>query len=922
MKKLYLLIAALLVVVMTLMMLTEKNDGQQTKSSIMEKPQPMFHKGMITIKVKEGVGEFEKQRGNVSFNIPSLDSKAGKYDVNFLGKRFKYNPKKLKIGMPDLSRIYRIEFPEEYSVTKITSEFSSDPNIEYAEPIPHIYLLEVPNDAMYGDLHHLPQIWADSAWNIHKGENGTEEVVIGMVDSGVDWDHEDLVDNIWQNMDEDFDGDGKTIEFTGGEWIFDPDDENGVDDDGNGYIDDFIGWNFLTHCNDPNPVPGAYQWQHGTLCAGLACATTNNNIGVASISWNLKIMPVQAGWYSDIFQAYNALIYAAENGADVISNSWGTYGFNSIAHQEAVAYALGLGSIIVHASGNNDHFKNTYPGGYPGVISVAALNQIDQKASYSNFGPNIAISSPGGDWGNQLLSANVNNTYSSVLGCSAATPIVAGLLGLVKSYHPDWTAGQVITQVLGTADDIDSYNPGFENQLGSGRINAYRALTDTGVTLDQEITIDLFNSTCHDADSNNILEPGDTVYLSLELRNYNYGVGSDNATFTLTTEDPDIIIINNITTQDIPADDYFILDNAFEFKISEQVTTHSANFKLITTADKEITWGDTISFEILVSPAGILVYQGEGLGNAYSGNYINEFLVEQGLQVIYTSHFPFSFEGFDAVFLSYGNLGEHMYEGTHVTVEMAQTIEEYLISGGKIYIDCGTFFGVQAHFEYPNLQELMELFGVAEAELLLLPNSINMLSGFSGSICDDLEFTGSTQSQVWYIDKMTPNENGITAFEEEEYGTVAIQGEGEYGQKTFCFSYALAKLKDGDQGTREELITRIAVFFELIPVGVNDDFYADVTNHDLCVYPNPFSDQTTVGYQIKPAPTKEGGVRFVTLKLFDLRGKVLKEIVNTKQGAGAYTVRIDGSDLPAGIYLIRLQAGGKVETARLIVLRF
>ena len=235
-----------------------------------------------------------------------------------------------------------------------------DPNIEYAEPVPQIQLLEVPNDAMYGALHHLPQIKADSAWDIHKGENGPEDVVIAIVDSGVDWDHEDLVDNIWQNQGEDFDGDGKTIELSGGAWTFDPDDENGIDDDGNGYIDDFIGWNFFSSNNDPNPLPELFMWEHGTICAGLASATTNNGIGVASISWNLKLLPIQGGWDRYVNQCYNAIIYAAENGADVISCSWGNYHFNSLANQEAIEYAIGLGSIIVAGTANDDQFRKVF----------------------------------------------------------------------------------------------------------------------------------------------------------------------------------------------------------------------------------------------------------------------------------------------------------------------------------------------------------------------------------------------------------------------------------------------------------------------------------------------------------------------------------------------------------------------------------
>ncbi|MBE0639666.1 MAG: S8 family serine peptidase [Bacteroidales bacterium] len=828
MKKFYLIIAALLVMGMTSMMPTEKNDGQQITFPVMEKSQPMFYKGMITIKVKEGIGDFDKQKGNVSFNIPSLDAKAGKYKVNLLEKRFRYNPAKLKKGMPDLSRIYRIEFPESYSVTKVAREFSKDPNIEYAEPIPVIELLEVPNDPMYGDLHHLTQIHAEEAWDIHKGENGPEDIIIAIVDSGVDWDHEDLIDNIWQNIGEDLDEDGVTLEFIGGQWVFDPDDENGVDDDGNGFVDDFIGWNFFLSGNNPNPLPGTMDWDHGTLMGGYASATTNNNTGISSISWNLKIMPIQAGWESNVLQAYNAMIYAAENGADVITNSWGHYNWFSQANYEALTYARELGSIILGGAANDNQFKIMYPAAYPGVLGVAALNHLDAKASYSNFGPHIDISAPGGDAGHLLLTTAVNNSYESTAGTSCATPIVAGLLGLVKSYHPDWTSDQVITHVLGTADNIDDISIAYRNLLGAGRINAYRALTETNVSLQQEIALDLFYSAFQDLDGNQIPEPGDTVSLSLKLRNYNYGVGAENATFTLSSDDPDISILSGTYSGDIPADDYFTLDNAFEIKISDLATTHLAGFKLATTADKEITWGDTINVELLVAPAGILVFQGEGPGNTYSGDYINEFLVGQGFQVFFTSHFPSSLLGFDAVFLSYGNYGPEIRHGTPFTIEMTETMAEYLYLGGKIYIECGSFFTGFTYFGFPNKEEMMGLFGIAEAEYLAYNNVINLLTGLDGSLCLDLLFTGSTQNLSWFINTLTPNENGIAAFEEDGYGTVAVQGEGEYGQKTFLFSYALGHLVDNPLGSRDTLLNRIVEFFDLHDPIAN--FMADSTN--------------------------------------------------------------------------------------------
>nr|NQU89651.1 S8 family serine peptidase [Bacteroidota bacterium] len=526
-----------------------------------------------------------------------------------------------------------------------------------------------------------------------------------------------------------------TLEFTSGEWIFDPDDENGVDDDENGYTDDFIGWNFLFSSNDPKPTPGTYNWGHGTICAGLAGATTNNGIGVASICWNLKILPIQCFSTYDL-QAYNAIIYAAENGADIISNSWGFY-FYSQANHEVVNYAIGLGSILVAGACNDNQIRNFYPASYPGVISVAAINNNDQKANFSNHGPNIWISSPGV----AILSTTPNDNYQLASGCSMATPITAGLLGLVKSYHPEWTNDQVITQVLGTADNIDALNPGYENLLGAGRINAFSALDSSGVTLQQEIALDLFYSEFQDLDGNQIPEPGDTISLSLKLRNYNYGIGAEDATFTLSSVDTEITIINNTYTADIPADDYFILEDAFEFVISEDASTHDVSFELAIVADKEITWGDTISVEFLVAPAGILVYQGEGSGNTYSGDFINEFLIEQGFDVFYTSHLPLSLNGFDAAFLSFGNYGPLLDDGTPITLEMTQIIAEYLYQGGRIYIECGSHYGIMEYFGYPNYEEIMELFGVEDSEKPLEANIINLLSGLPGSICEDMEYT-------------------------------------------------------------------------------------------------------------------------------------------------------------------------------------
>ncbi len=230
--------------------------GQSGSTILTEKSGPLYVEGAITLKLKPGVGDFVKQTGTVRFGIPPLDEKVSHYGINQLEKRFRYNPAKLRPDLPDLSRIYMLSFSKSFSANEVVDAFAKDPNVEYAEVIAIGYPADVPNDALYSQMQHLPQIFAPQAWDVHKGENGTEDIVIAIVDSGVDWDHEDLLSNIWQNLAEDADGDGHTIENNGTGWVIDPGDLNGIDDDANTYTDDLIGWDFSANNGNPDPNPG------------------------------------------------------------------------------------------------------------------------------------------------------------------------------------------------------------------------------------------------------------------------------------------------------------------------------------------------------------------------------------------------------------------------------------------------------------------------------------------------------------------------------------------------------------------------------------------------------------------------------------------------------------------------------------------
>jgi hypothetical protein len=819
----------------------------------------------------------------------------------------------MRDGVPDLTRIYQIDFPASFNVNEVAVAFSHDPHVEYAEPIPVVYKSEIPNDPNYGSMYHLPLIMAPEAWNIHHGEDGAE-VLIGIPDDAVAWRHNDLVENVWQNLGEDADGDGHVIEFDGSTWIFDPDDENEIDDDGNGMVDDFVGWDFINENGeqDNDPQPELSDIDHGTHCIGIADGRTNNGLQIASVPWNVKFVAAKHSnsvgntYDSDV---YEGLIYVAELGADIITNSWTSGGF-SMAHMELIEYARSLGCIIVAAAGNDNSQVPNYPASYPGVVSVAATTVLDLKADFSNYGLAIDVSAPGAN----ILSLAPYQAMQYLSGTSMATPLAAGLLAYVKSYNPGWSNEMIINQVLGTCDDIDTLQPYLANKLGYGRINALRALSDTGVTTQQELRLMMQEHAFADEDGDGFFAPGEFIDMSFSMMNFAVGMDTTVVSFNLLADSPHIVFVDDECSVDVPADDFFGVDSAFRFRINPELdSTLMVTFTLVADSNLNIPLGNEWNFELVINQSGILVYNGTGTGNAYSGEYIRDFLqANSPLNVFYTQQFPPSFSGFDAVFLSFGNYGQTLSDGTYISQEMTGIIADYLYNGGYLYEDCGSFYGLMDYFDYPNQEEMEDLFCVDTVITPLVSNGISHLSGLEGSVAEGLEYNGSTQLPNYYIDIMAADSGGTAMFEEEGYGIVAVQGEGEYGQRTVCFSYAISKLTDNPLGTRDELMTNIALFFELISVGENET--APITGEaGFLIYPNPAKDIACLSFKTEEATQ-------VLVQIHDLKGELVKEVLNRDMPAGNQSLLIQTEELPAGVYLVVLKTGRSTMARKLMVL--
>jgi hypothetical protein len=754
------------------------------------------------------------------FGIPDLDAVLEELGAGGVERMFRADPAKSRPDLPDLSRIFRVSVPADVDVRAAAVRLGASPRVEYAEPIPVLYLDETPDDPRFTGQGYLRQIMSEAAWDVHKGEDGAE-VVIGISDTGVAWRHEDLVENILQNLGEDADGDGRVIEPSGDTWVFDPGDVNGTDDDGNGYVDDFVGWNFLNDSggedNDPDDPDS-----HGTHVAGLAAARTDNATGIAGVSWNVKLLPTSASnSESDgsIERGLASVVYLADNGADIINMSWGSATTYQL-QRDVMAYAAGLGSLLVSSAGNDSTSEAHFPSSLPGVVSVAAVGSTDRLASYSNRGPSIDLAAPGGAGLNPILST-IPSGYGSKQGTSMASPIVAGVFALLKSLHPGWSNQQLVEQVFGTADPIDDLNPTFVGQLGHGRVNPFSSLTGTPSTAVPELRLEVEAVTVLDDTGDGSIEAGEGARLAVRLRNYNQLAGSQALTLTLASDDPAIAVVDPTTVAAVGPDMSADLPGTLSISVGAGAASGLYHLSLSAQAsDAAVSPASDLELPpLMVANGGVLVWEGAA-GATFSGRYLADELEARGFDVTYAvGPFPSGLVGFDGVFLSFGNAGLDGLDLDYISARLdadwkVDAIESYLRVGGRLYLEGSDTLGYDI-YDLVDGAALLPLFGLDSAVDGIdgTTNPIDSLEGQDGALTEGLQFTGTSQDPVDWIDIFTPGA-GAAAFVESDYGVVAVQHAGRFGQRTFCFAYTIAELSDGST-TRAALLDEILGFLRI-----------------------------------------------------------------------------------------------------------
>lgn len=370
-----------------------------------------------------------------------------------------------------LNRIYELKYSGNAAIEQVVNELAAKKNIEYAEPAYVYHTTYIPNDPQFSTRQsYLTQVKAQQAWDIIRDASG---VIIGIVDTGSELTHEDLAVNI-----------------IGGKDLIGSSSTNFVED------------------NDANVKNAASD--HGVHVSGLASAASNNARGIASIA-NAKLLIVKVAADDspgDIYNGYDGIRFAVDHGAKIINCSWGGEA-RSLYGEDVVNYAISNDCLIIAAGGNQGNNIPDYPAGYKGVLAVANMMSNDVKASSSNYGGYIGISAPG----TSVYSTTYSNTYGVKSGSSMSAPIVSSAAALVKAYYPALSMAQVGELLRVTADNVDQVNASYAGMLGKGRLNVFRALTESAPAI---------RTTALNFDDQHAgtYRAGNTIDVFMDLRNY------------------------------------------------------------------------------------------------------------------------------------------------------------------------------------------------------------------------------------------------------------------------------------------------------------------------------------------------------------------------------------------------------------------
>lgn len=892
---------------------------------------------------------------NSRTTLTQLNKSLAKYSVSVIKEIFPtHNQLRIADCTEILTGIYYVKYDSTEDPLKFAEKIKRLPGIIWSEPKYVRQTCYSPSDSLFqsGMQENLAQVYAMKAWDKTKGN---KKIVIGIIDTGVDWLHPDMAENIYMEN-------GSLIPGSdlGG--------LHGIPDD------------------DPSEDIDLGQNYHGSLIAGIAGAVTDNKIGVASIGHNCSILPVKVtkddsrlNGKPNVIYGFEGIKWAVDHGAKIINCSWGGYPY-SYYEQSVIDYAVAQGALVVASYGNDSSNTSFYPAAYKGVLSVGWANTgigVKTINPGANYGENVKVFAPGTDiystW--QRPAKLSPGIYSAGSGSSLSAPLVSGLAGLVWSKFPFYTSRQVLERIRVTSDFIDDYNNNsHRNFLGHGLINAARAVDESISSI--SVRADSIHFT-GSGKYGEIYGPGEEISVKINFTNYLADV--NNVTVTLVSTDRYIEILNS-TFNTGPMDTLTMISNEsneFKFKVAEDAPDNHTVKLLLEYSDGadyyDFQWTaikitntffslSTNNYTLTITSKGTMGFNdyptnriGQGFKYRGSDNLLFEGAFMYGISATQVMNEARILDRQKTDFVYYAPIKTWSDEDSYIGITYfsdlgagtnALGIETSLVSIGHKQGLESSYVRLISNLFNNTDREIKKLYAGYYIDWNLPGNNGQKDTTYFDDINKIAIAYNTNKSSTLYTSMAlmtSENEFGYCAInnkstsgpvqladangfsdEEKWYGLSngVIQTFAGAGDISYVISGGPYDISAGEDIHVEFVLAAGSSLQQSIDAikacrrryGIEPEEIKPVVFQLFQNYPNPFNPVTKIKYSIASAVS-------VTLKIYDVLGREVKTLVNENKIPGEYTAIFNGGRLSSGIYFYSLRAGNFFKTRKLMLLK-